>query len=96
MTYKYENPGLQKSIIKTVGRRIKNKKEIYQNYILLFDEMSIKSHLIHNVKNDVGFKDTGVIMGRTQYVAKQLLVLMFRVVSGKKKMPIGFYFEKVN
>lgn len=58
--------------------------------------MSMKPCLTYDSKNDIviGFEDTGGLMGRTQYISNQVLILMIRSVCGKKKMPIGFYFSR--
>ena len=96
MRSKFEKPGLNKSVLSIIAKKIQNKSDMYKNYILIFDEMSIKPYLIYDSRNDVvvGFEDFGGIKGRSKCVANQLLVLMIRSLCSNKKMPIGFYFTR--
>ena len=93
MKSKCQKLDLNIKIILALGEQIAQKESKFKKYVLIFDEMSIKPQLCYYSKSDiiVGFEDLGGLMGCKQKIATQLLVLMVRNISGKKKMPIGFF-----
>ena len=94
MSSKLTSPGLNNVIINALGKYISDKESYEKDYVLIFDEMSIKPNLQYEKRSDsvVGFENFGS-SGNSKFIANHVLVLMLRSLRKKIKLPIGYYFS---
>lgn len=88
------NAGVNKNIFNILTKFVKRQKSSDNEYVLLFDEMSIKKNLNYNKKKDniEGFQDHG-LQGRSPELASNALVFMVTGLRKKVKQPLTFYLS---
>ncbi|CAK1592309.1 unnamed protein product [Parnassius mnemosyne] len=88
------NVGINDNIFNSLREKVKKQLPSNNEYILIFDEMSIREHLQYNNKEDMveGYQDHGV-HGRTNQVATHALVFMVKSIREQTKQPIAYYLS---
>ncbi|CAG4923331.1 unnamed protein product [Colias eurytheme] len=86
--------GINKKIFEMLKKVSKNLKQKDNEFILSFDEISIRKHLLYNNKNDLidGYQDHG-LQGRSSQVACYALVFMLSGIRKQIKQPVAFYLS---
>lgn len=86
--------GPNKQIFNVLKKKTLNVKPSDNEYVLMWDEMSIKKNINYNVKEDVieGFQDHAA-QGRSPEVATYALVFMITGIRKTVKQPVAFYFS---
>lgn len=86
--------GINDQIFNVLKKTIKEQDSSENNYILMFDEMSIKKNLFYNKKEDLieGYQDHA-LQGRSPQMATHALVFMIGGIRKKLKQPIAYYFS---
>ncbi|RVE41902.1 hypothetical protein evm_013452 [Chilo suppressalis] len=89
--------GINEKVFKTLKKYSLTQDPINNEYVLMFDEMSIKKHLFYNIKEDKveGYQDHGN-HGRSPHEATHALVFMVAGIRKKKKQPVAFYLSSSN
>ena len=85
-------PGLCQPILTALGRKVANMTDLEKNAVLCFDEMSIKSSLSYNTKNDAvdGFENLGDFGENKKEYASMAMVIEVHGVYSKWKQPLGY------
>lgn len=86
--------GCNEAVIKVLQKFVKTQKSADNEFILMFDEISLKKHLQYHSKKDMieGFQDHGT-QGRSELIAGYALVFMIGGIRKKVKQPIAHYFS---
>lgn len=87
--------GINQQIFKTLQKKASKSEGSSENeYVLMWDEMSIKKNLQYNPKEDMieGFQDHSN-QGRSPAIASYALVFMVAGIRKKVKQPIAFYLS---
>lgn len=86
-------PGFPTQILNAFREKVKSLELSDKKCAILFDEMSLKSAVSFDSRNDCveGFEDLGPMLGRTKYVGTSALVFMARGLNSKWKQPIGYF-----
>ncbi|XP_049868630.1 uncharacterized protein LOC126368613 isoform X2 [Pectinophora gossypiella] len=86
--------GCNEAVFKIMQKFVKSQKTTDNEYILMFDEMSLKKHLNYDCKSDLieGFQDHGN-QGRSENIAGYALVFMVGGIRKRVKQPIAHYFS---
>jgi hypothetical protein len=88
-------PGLSKVFFRHLKLKASTMTEMSRECVILFDEMSIKSHLEYSSTLDVieGYEDMGHI-GRTKKLGKYAGVFLLRGLFHHWKLPIGYFISE--
>ena len=86
--------GINEPTLKILQKFVKTQKPSDNEFVLMFDEISLKKHFEYNNKEDLiyGYQDHGV-HGRSPAVASYALVFMLAGIRKKVKQPIAYYFS---
>lgn len=88
------NVGINNQIFNVLKKTTSQQTPSEREYILMFDEMSIKKNLYYNRKEDLieGFQDHAE-QGRSSQVASYALVFMVAGLRKRVKQPVAYYFS---
>ncbi|CAF4883247.1 unnamed protein product [Pieris macdunnoughi] len=86
--------GITEPVLEVLKQFLKTQQRSDNNYILMFDEISLKKHFDYNPKEDVidGYQDHGA-QGRSPNVASHALVFMVAGIRKTVKQPIAHFFS---
>ncbi|XP_045497005.1 uncharacterized protein LOC123697128 [Colias croceus] len=86
--------GVNKCIFSVLKRTAELQCASDNEYIIMFDEMSIKKNIKYNQKTDTieGFQDHG-LQGRSPKLATHALVFMLAGIRKKIKQPVAYYLS---
>ncbi|KAJ8708707.1 hypothetical protein PYW08_010089 [Mythimna loreyi] len=86
--------GVNKCIFSVLKKTVQLQTASDNEYILMFDEMSIKKNIMYNRKTDTieGFQDHG-LQGRSPQLATHALVFMLAGIRKKIKQPVAYYLS---
>ena len=87
-------PGFSTNVFDALQRKVSTMTESNRQCVLVFDEMSIKTHLSYNRHHDCieGFTDLGSL-GKTKFVANHAIAFMVRGIASKWKQSIGYFLS---
>ena len=88
-------PGINEFFIQQLKLKVATMTDICRECVILFDEMSIKSHLEYSSAMDIieGFEDMGHL-GRTKKLGKYAGVFLVRGLIHQWKLPIGYFISE--
>ena len=86
-------PEFSSNILQALKLKIDSMPQRDRACIIIFDEISLKEHVVFNAKKDrvEGFEDFG-FLGRSKYISNHACVFMARGLFSKWKQPFGFFF----
>lgn len=86
--------GINKPLFKIINKYLCNLQPVDNEFVLMFDEMSLKKHLQYNPRDDLieGFQDHGV-QGRSAQPVSYGLVFMVAGIRKRIKQPIAYYLS---
>lgn len=86
--------GVNKCIFSVLKRTAELQTASDNEYIIIFDEMSIKKNIMYNRKTDIieGFQDHG-LQGRSPQIASHALVFMLAGIRKRIKQPVAYYLS---
>ena len=86
--------GISTDVVAALKCVLETKSKHEKMFALVFDEVSLKPCLVYDKSRDcvTGFEDFSG-GSRTSNIANHALVLMLRSLTGKEKLPLGFYFS---
>lgn len=86
--------GINQQLFKVLKKYMQRQHASDNEFILMFDEMSIKKNLWYNRREDIieGFQDHAS-QGRSSQIASYVLVFMIAGIRKKIKQPIAYYFS---
>lgn len=86
--------GVNKKIFDVIKNKALRTEKSDNEYILMWDEMSIKKNLCYNSKDDniEGYQDHA-LQGRSPQIASYALVFMIAGIRKKLKQPVAFYLS---
>lgn len=89
--------GINEKIFLNLHKYSKKQDPVNNEYVLMFDEMSVKKHLLYNVKEDKieGYQDHGN-HGRSPQEVTHALVFMVGGIRKKIKQPVAYYLSGSN
>ncbi|XP_047036130.1 uncharacterized protein LOC124641914 [Helicoverpa zea] len=86
--------GVNKCIFSVLKKTVQLQSASDNEYIIMFDEMSIKKNIMYNRRTDTieGFQDHG-FQGRSPQLATHALVFMIAGIRKKIKQPVAYYLS---
>ena len=90
-------PGINPQVIDKIATKVKIINNFEKECVLMWDEMSIKTILQYNSRDDLieGYQDLGEL-GRTSKFAKYALCFMLRGLKFSWKQPVAYFISNTN